>query len=83
MNGNVLGRLTIVYTTGKLPWEDSGSIIYYRYPPRYTASSVIFKTIDKDLKKCIFKILTPKDFRAPFPIELSPQENPLLVETSP
>ena len=26
MNGNVLGRFTIVYTTGKLPWEDSGSI---------------------------------------------------------
>ena len=26
MNSNVLGRLTIVYTTRKLPWEDSGSI---------------------------------------------------------
>ena len=43
MNGNVLGELTI-YTMGKLPWEDSGSVlgrqctlgvndIYYRKAP--------------------------------------------------
>ena len=35
------------------------------------------------LKMVQFKTLTPKDFRAPFPIELSPQENLLPRETSP